>query len=222
MRNRSPKTPYDMSGLEERNLSPSLRAFVQNFFENTLALSRGELDLAFLKELSPADVLQARTLVQRNLHLRYTSIIEGLGLLGDASDAQSLQDLLNTETEPSRRLTIGKALWRIRRDPQFPTLLEQMIASDDVMLKQAHIDDVLLLGDHRSIAFLTRLLDDDDPFVRHLALGTLNALEFSAHYLTPTFPHDAEYYRTRQSDAALVQRLVSNLVVDRAQWPVHT
>ncbi len=211
-----------MAALDEGSLSPAFRAFVQNFFEDTLALTRRELDLTFLTELSPTEVLRARNLLQRNLHLRYTSIIEGLGLLGDASDARRLQDLLDTESDSSRRLTIGKALWRIRRDPQFPVLLEQMITSDDATLKQAHIDDVLLLGDHRSIAFLIRLLDDGDSFVRRLALSTLNALEFAAHYLTPTFPHDAEYYRARESDRALVERLVSNLAADQTQWPVHT
>lgn len=215
--------PYHVTPeLDWRSASPAFHRFIRAFFINTMALSRGELDFRFLEELTPAEVREARRYLLDNLASGHVGIIEGIGLLGDADSAKRLDECLQRQTNLSRRISMGRALYRLRQDPQFPDLLEAMVRSDSATLRQAHLDDVLFLEDDRALTFLLRLLDDSDSLVRRMALSWLNGLEDEVHYLTPTFPHDAQYYRTRRSDAELMGRMVRNLGSDPAAWPVRT
>lgn len=215
--------PYHVTPeLDWRSASPAFHRFIRAFFINTMALSRRELDFGFLKGLTPPEVREARRYLTDNLASGHVGIVEGIGLLGDADSAKRLDECLRRETNLSRRISVGRALYRLRQDAQFPDLLDAMVRSDSATLRQAHLNDVLFLEDERAISLLLRLLDDSDSLVRRMALSWLNGLEDEVHYLTPTFPHDAQYYRDRRFDTKLLSRMVRNLGSDPAGWPVRT
>ncbi|MFN9367714.1 MAG: hypothetical protein ACK6CT_02955 [Planctomycetia bacterium] len=111
----------------------------------------------------------------------------------------------------SRRLTIAGALWKINRDPCFPGLLAKMIAADDEALKVAHMDQVLWLGDVRSIRMLIDLLSDPHRFVRSLALSRLNEAEYGRRFLAEDLPRPAEDYVRSLSDSVFMEGMVERL-----------
>jgi len=135
--------------------------------------------------------------------------------MGDTAAVPALRALLADESGLSRQLTITGALWKLARDSSFVDCLNRMKASESSTLKQAHIHQVLWLGDERSVDLLMDLLDDKDKFVRFLALSMLNSLEFGHRFLVPEngLPCKASDYRKRRHDQPLRQRMISNLTV---------
>lgn len=82
---------------------------------------------------------------------------------------------------------------------------------------------MLVLEDERSIALLIELLNDNDSFVRHLALSRLNAIEFKKSFLKrpSDLPNDAAYYHARRDDKEFIDVMVENLHSPRDKWPVE-
>ncbi len=213
---------YTIEPIDWARVSAAFREFFHHFFVDSRGLQRREVDLAFLRLLSPEELALARALLRRNLHLRYTHLIEGLGEIGDETAAEELRRLLHSEADLSRKITIGRALWRLQRDPVFRELLLDMARSKSNTLKEAHIDDALLLGDEQALQILGTLLEDRGDFVRALALSRLNGIEARKHFLLASrdLPHDATYYGERLRDTAFVREMVENLRSPIAEWPV--
>jgi len=204
---------YDIPAYDGESPSPALSAFLRHWFENSRALTRGEVDLGFLSDLSEEELEYARDLLRRNLHLGYTHIVEGVAALRDLSAVPALRAMLDREEDLSRRLTIAGTLWRLTRDEVFVESLLEMKGCDDAVLRQAHIDQVLWLADERALAMLVDLLDDPDPFVRFLALARLNEIESDERFFVPesALPHQASYYRSRRDDAEFAESMVGRL-----------
>ncbi len=213
---------YDLEPIDWTRASPVFREFFHQYFVDSRALIRGEVDLAPLTAMRAEEMELARALLRRNLRLRYSHIIDGVAHFGDLSAVPQLRALLEGEQDLSRRLTVARALWRLTSDSAFIALLSEMVASPNSILKQAHIDDVLLVKDERAIDLLIALLDDPDSFVRSLALSRLNGLEFHKHYLLSAadLPHDPSYYRAHCRDPRFVAQLVESLQAAQADWPV--
>jgi len=214
-------SPYDLGDIDIKAMSADFQLFVQHYFVDSTGLTRGEVDLAFLERLSVPELSVARDLLRRHLHLRYTHIIAGTADLRDIAAVDDLRALLGVEPSLSGRLTIARALWRLVRDEIFYDFLVQMQQSDSPGVKQAHLDDVLLLADERAVSFLVILLDDADSFVRSMALHHLNCLEHRKHFLLrpEDLPHDAQYYRQHREDGQLTAKLIESMHATRTHWP---
>ena len=63
--------------------SPAFAKFLWNWFGNPMALSRGELDLTFLNELTPEELSLAKELIRRNLRVKHTRLFQGVEALHD-------------------------------------------------------------------------------------------------------------------------------------------
>ena len=198
---------------------PAFKEFLHHWFVNTWGLSRGEVDLAFLNDLTPEEREIAKDLIRRNLGLKYTHIIEGVAALHDVSTAPILRSMVDEETNASRQLTIAGVLWKLTSDPIFIDCLSRMKASDDATLKQAHFHQILWIGDDRAISFLIDLLDDADRFVRFLALSTLNRLEFNRQFFVPAkqLPRQPDDYRRRRHDSSFRQLMTVHLRASNAR-----
>jgi hypothetical protein len=193
--------------------SRAFSQFLQNWFGNSWALTRGEVDLGFLNDLTSEEREIAKDLLRRNLKLKYTHLIEGLAALGDLTSVPMLRAMLASESDSSRQLTIAGALWKLNRDAAFVDCLERMKSSNHASLKQAHFYQILWLGDERAIDFLIELLNDPDRFVRFLAISTLNELEFERRFLVPEtqLPRGSEHYRSHGSDANFRAMMAAHL-----------
>ena len=187
--------------------------FLRNWFGDSRQLTRHELDLSFLREMGPDETQLARALLRRNLRLRYTHIIEGLAALHDTDAIPKLQEMLAGEPDLSRRLTLAGALWKLGRDPVFIDCLNSMASSDSGTLKAAHLHQVVWLDDERAIDFLIQLLNDQDRFVRFLALSTLNGLEFQTAFAVPEqeLPRQPVDYRRRREEPQFRALMVDHL-----------
>jgi len=111
-------------------------------------------------------------------------------------------------------LTIAGSLWKLAHEESFVDYLKQMKESKNATLKRAHIRQILWLKDERTIDLLIDILEDDDGFVRFLALKMLNELEFGRTCLLcgmTELPHQSSYYEQRRNDEALHQRMVANI-----------
>src|SRR4030042_4701533 len=102
---------YDIPSFVGRTPSRALSQFLYHWFENSWALTRHEVDLSFLSELTNDELEYARDLLRRNLRLRYTHIIEGVAALRDTSAVPTLRQMVNEETDLSWRLPIEGGLW---------------------------------------------------------------------------------------------------------------
>lgn len=195
------------------NHSEAFSAFLYHWFEDSWNLTRHEVELDFLERLTVEESEYAKCLLRRNLHLKYTHIIGGLALLNDTSSVEELRRMFAEEEDASIRLTIAGSLWKLAKDPVFDESLYSMTEGGNAILKQAHFDQILWLSDHRSIEMLMNLLDDDDGFVRYLALSRLNMLEFERSFLLPEkeFPHQPEYYRARARTGGFIKMMVNHL-----------
>ena len=194
--------------------SEALRTFYRHFFVDTYGLTRGEVDLSFLNDLSPQEIAVARDLVRRNLGTGYSHLIESAAALRDADAVPILRSMFDRESDLSRRLTISGSLWRLDRDPRFLECIAEMVASISTTLKEAHIDQILWIGDQRSVAYLIGLLDDHGRFVRYLALSRLNELEHGKSFVGETLPKTADDYKMRQDAPDFIAHMVRRL----QQW----
>jgi hypothetical protein len=205
---------YDLP--DEIVRGPHSRAFanfLKYWFADTWAVSRGETDIAPLKDLTSEEREVAKTLIRRNLATRHLHIIEAAAALGDVEAVPILRAMFDADSGEVTRLTIAGSLWRLARDPVFVDCLEAMIASDNAGLKVPHYHMALWLKDERSIDFLIRLLDDADDFVRSLALRDLNILEFGKGFAIPShqLPSQADTYRARKNDPVFRSHLLAQL-----------
>jgi hypothetical protein len=140
--------------------STAFSQFLRNWFGDTYALTHGELDLTFLKDLTPQELALARELVRRNLKLKQNHIIEGTSALNDIAAIPILQAMLEEESDASRQQTIAGALWKLSKDTVFIECLHRAKASG--VLGYFGMLRALWLDDARSIDFLIDLLPEKD------------------------------------------------------------
>jgi HEAT repeat protein len=205
---------YDIpEEVARRPHSRAFEQFLQTWFGNSYPLTRGEVDLSFLNDLTSEEREVAKDLLRRNLKLRYSHVIEGVAALDDSDSIPILKMMLAGEPNASRQLTIIGALWKLNKDVAFVDYLNRMKSGKDATLKQAHVHRILWLGDGRTIDLLIDLLDDEDGFVRFLALSTLNELEFESHFLIPEkqLPSRPDHYRSPKDDAVFRAMMTSHL-----------
>ncbi len=190
--------------------SETFSKFLWNWFGNTSAVGRNELDVTFLRDLAPGELSLARELVRRNLRVKHLHIIRAAGLLQDQEAAPILKSMLDEESDLSWRLTIAGSLWRINRDPIFVQCLDQAKAVCPSMFQWGHLFEVLWLEDERSVDFLIDLLDQKDAMGRAFALNLLNTLEFERIMGVPPkeLPHQPGYYRRIRQDGVFRAHMV--------------
>lgn len=183
--------------------SAAFDKFLRNWFGDIGAVGRGELDVTFLRDLTPEDLSLARQLVRRNLRVRHVHIIEAAGLLHDKEAVPILREMLGAESDLSWRLTIAGSLWKIDRDPLFIQCLEEAKSVRPSMFQYVHLFQVLWLDDERSVDFLIDLLDQKDATARAFALSLLNRLEFGREIGVPSnqMPHQPDLYRRVRNNA---------------------
>lgn len=139
--------------------SPAFREFLYNWFGDTVALTHGELNLGFLRELTPEELTVARELIRRNLKLRQNHIIEGAGLLADPEAVPILRKML-AKDDGGWALVIAGALWRINRDPVFLDVIAN--SKGRLSLFGFWNWKVLWLDDERAIDILVDALPLED------------------------------------------------------------
>jgi hypothetical protein len=191
--------------------SPALSKFLWNWFGDPRALTRGELDLGFLNDLTPEELSLARELIRRNVKLKQNHIIEGAAALRDVEAAPALRAMLDNEADISRRLTIAGALWKIQRDPVFVDCLEQARRIQPRLFQFSHLLQILWLDDERAVDFLIDLLDERDWRVQSLTLGLLNELELGRRMVIAAdkLPHQRGDYRKLQYDPDFRARMTA-------------
>jgi hypothetical protein len=190
--------------------SPAFEKFLWNWFGNPLALSRRELDITFLKDLTPEELSTARELVRRNLPLKHTQLFDGAAALRDVEALPILKRMLGEETSLSWRLTISGALWRIDRDPVFIGCLEEAKFLEPSVFQWVHLFQVLWLDDERVVDFLVDLLDQKDRMARAAVLRLLNELESGQRMWVPAekMPHQPADYRRLRNDPVFRAHMV--------------
>jgi hypothetical protein len=131
----------------------------------------------------------------------------------DLSSVLILREMLESEHDLDRQLTIAGALWKLVEDPMFVTCLQRMKVSRNATIKMAHLHQVLWLDDELAIDFLIDFLDDPDKFVGQQALTALNELEFERPFFAPAhqLPSQPDDYRVRRSDAAFRALMTAHL-----------
>ena len=194
--------------------SQAFSQFMHHWFRDSWGLSRREVNLKFLEQLTESERELAKNLLRRNLHLKYTHIIEGIAALKDTESIPALREMLAREQDLSWQLTITGTLWKLAKDSSFVECLYRMKESNNATLKQAHIHQVSWLSDERAVDLLIDLLDDSDSFVRALALSQLNELEFGQLFPMPSkeLPRQAEDYRNRRNDEQFRKMMVKHLI----------
>jgi hypothetical protein len=202
--------------------SETLFKFIWYWFCDTQPVTHGELDLRFLKELSPEEAAIAKSLLRRNLRRKYTHLIQGSAALGDTEAVPILRQMLDEEEDSSWRLTISGALWNLVRDPVFLTCLDQ--AKEEGrrrwtwlhrgnkphrrLFLGAHLFEVLWLDDERAVDFLIDLLDQRDWLVRAGVLGMLNTLELGRRVIDRReMVFTPDDYRRRRADPEFRRKL---------------
>lgn len=188
--------------------SQAFNDFLWNWFGDVRAITHGELDLTFLKGLSPGELALARELLRRNLKLRQNHIVEGVAALNDVDAVPVLRRMLDHEPDESRRLLLAGALWRLVKDPVFLSCLEHAKATGGILMS-AHLKQVLWIDDERSVDLLIDLLDQRDRRVWTQALGLLNKLEMGYRCGIPArdMQHQPEYYRKHRRDRVVRDKL---------------
>jgi hypothetical protein len=191
--------------------SPAFSKFLWNWFGDTTALTHGELDITFLRDLTPEELSLARELIRRNLRLRYNHIVEGVSALNDVDAAPRLREMLYNEPSMSRRLTIAGTLWKLNRDPVFMECLEKAKAERGSLFGSPHLWQVLWLEDERAVDFLIGLLDVKDWMANSFTLGLLNELEFGRRMdiSADKMPHQRDDYRKLQHDPTFRAHMVA-------------
>ena len=105
--------------------SPAFAQFLHHWFIDSMGLSRREVDLSFIKDLTPQETEVAKDLLRRNLRLRHTHVIEGVAEMADVAAVPFLQAMLVEEPDLSRQLTIAGTLWKLVGDPSFVDCLNR-------------------------------------------------------------------------------------------------
>lgn len=197
-----------------RQRSPAFTCFLQHWFVDSRPLSRGEVSLDFLRDLKPDELDLARSLLRQNLGLKYVHVIEGVATLNDVDSIPILREMMKSETDLSRQLTIAGALWKLAKDPIFVECLHRMKAARNARIKTVHIRQILWLNDERALDLLIDLLDDGDKFVGVFALQILNELEFERRFFVPPqqLPSQPDDYRARRTIPAFRSLMTAHLL----------
>ena len=190
--------------------SPAFATFLRSWFADTTALTHGELDITFLKELTDEELDLAREMIRRNLRVKHDHIIEGAAALRDPAAVPILSRMLSEERNWSRKLVIAGALWKIAQDSEFIVHLKEARAADPSLFVWRHLLQVLWLGDERAVDFLIELLDVNDSMVHSFTLGLLNELELGRRMGIPAanMPHQRADYRKLRRDAGFRSHMV--------------
>lgn len=200
--------------------TPAFAKFLWNWFGDPMPLSRGELDLTFLDDLSQDEISLARELIRRNLPVKHTTLFQGVEALHDVEATPILRKMLSEETDLSWRLTISGVLWRLNRDPVFIKCMEEAKSVRPSIFQGVHLWQVLWLDDERAVDFLIDLLGQKDWPTQSMTLGLLNQLEFGRPMGMPAskMPHQpADYHRMRGDPAfrALMVAAIRKLNAER-------
>jgi hypothetical protein len=203
-------------------ISGAFWQFFHHWFVDSFGLTRGDVDISFLGQLTPAETEVARNLLRRNLGLKYDHIIEGVAALGDVASVPTLRAMLDVEHDNSRQLTIAGVLWILAGDESFVGLLNRGIRARDLHVRRALARYAVWLGDERAIDMLVDLVNDFDDTARSQALRLLNTLEAGQHVMEATadLPHRATDYLNRRYDAALRALMAENL--RKIRWDIPT
>ena len=195
-----------------RGASPEYREFLRNWFADPRAVIDHELDLSFVRRIPADELARARELIRDNLKVGHTHIVEGAAVLGDVAAVPILRDMLNFESNPSRRLTIAGALWMLVQDPAFLSCLNESKSSVGRLFTGHHLYQILWLDDERALDFLVDLSGHNDHFVRYSVLSLLNQLESGEPFRLPErLEHGAEFYRRRQRDDGFRRTMVASI-----------
>lgn len=196
---------------EER--SRPFRDFLWCWFADPSAVTHGQLDISFLLELSGTELASARELIRRNLKLKQTHIIQGAAALRDMSAVPILREMLDEESDDSRRLVLAGALWNLVRDPVFIACLERAKKKGGSLFAYGHINQVLWLDDERALEFLIDLLDQRDSLVRLQVLNLLNTLELGRRVNNPAeIVYRPDDYRNRRMDPTFRNTMVESIM----------
>jgi HEAT repeat protein len=189
--------------------SKAFNEFYKNHFINSYGLTRGEVDSSFFVLMTNSEKEIARRLIRNNLHLKQAHLFRAAGELKDEQSLPILYEQLNGNTDLSWLLSIGQAIWKINGDKVYLELLHQLQKHPDGIMKAAHFDQVTDLKDQESIEMLFDYLEDDDSFVRELALSKLNYLVSRQHTLENRF--DRKYFLKRRKEEIFKADLLLNL-----------
>ncbi|MBK9165021.1 MAG: hypothetical protein IPM21_14150 [Acidobacteria bacterium] len=206
---------YDIPDeLSVKALSGAFKKFYYNWFVNSFGLTRGEVDLEFLADLTTQERELAIGLLRRNLGLGHSHLVEGIGLLDDKESIPTLRTMLAETTDASRRLTIAGSLWKLCKDESFPKEIERMVKKGNRFVKEAHLEQILWLGDTRSIRYLIDLVAEGDTFAGSLALSRLNEIEDNKRYLLgrDEFPHQPDYYLRLRDDDYFLTTMLNKMI----------
>ena len=208
----SKKNEYDIpSQMIVKGLSKAFKLFYHHYFVDSSQLRRREADLVFLDEFTAEELVLARQLIRRNLRLRYVHLIEAVATLNDHDGIPQLRDMLKDEPNLSLRLTITGTLWKLIKDDSFIDCVNEMVVSGSETLKEAHINDVLLIGDVRAINTLMDLLSDSGRFVQFLALKHLNTIEHRTSFIMKDLPSSPDHYIRCREDTDFMAKMVEGL-----------
>ena len=101
-------TDYDIpQEVATQSHSSAFATFLRNWFGNSWALTRGEVDLSFLNDLTPEERELAKDLLRPNLRIKRRHIIEGVAALGDIKSVLALEAMFASEANPSWQLIIA-------------------------------------------------------------------------------------------------------------------
>lgn len=195
--------------LNPDNFSTAFQDFFTSHFENSKALTRGEVDKYFFNEMTDEELDIAKRIVRDNLDLVYNHLYEAAGDLHDNDALLILYEHLEKAKDLSRQLTIGQAIWKINGDPLYPDLLRKLQNCNNHITKEAHFEQVTDLQNLESIDMLLTYIKDEGEFVRHLALSKLNFLLTGKRSYDNQFPE--EYFVHRRNDEAFINTLLLNL-----------
>lgn len=218
--------------------SEAFGKFLYNWFGDTSLVLHGELDFAFLKDLTPEELTLARELIRRNLKLKHCHLFDGVAALRDLDAIPILRAMF--QENDKWQMTIAHVLWRLNRDPVFVEFLEHQKERRE--LAYCDLDWALELDDERVTDLLFDLLPDQDedswswnlmvhlarrwpsiPFARRIAntrllkdydclraLALLNRLEEGRAVSRREFGSPS-YYRDRRYDDRFRAKLLESI-----------
>ena len=198
--------------------------FLRNWFANTDALYRCELDRSFLKDLTPEEHSLAKDLIRRNLKTGHQHLIETVSILHDTEAASCLCAMLEVEKDESRCLIIALQLWKLGNDPVFVKCLEHAMVDAKDLFCYPNLLRILWLNDERAVLFLIDLLDLPDRSNRNSVLSLLNQLESGAYipaasWELPSQPADFQRRRQDQSFLSKMAAAVRKFNIDnKDRW----
>jgi len=198
--------------INDKKYSKAFRDFYHHHFIDSFGLGRNEVDLSFFQKMSISELDLAKELIRQNLFLKYVHIIKAAGDLKDEKSLPILFDLQKKcKDDFSRILTISQAIWKINGDNKYYNLLHKLVNSQDVILKQAHFEQIMDMPADNCINSLIKLLYDENALVVKFSLNYLNL------YMTNKFPavsedpaYSVDYFKNNQNNKDILANLIAN------------